>query len=196
MSEKKEKSLIIVVSAPSGSGKTTIVEEVLKQMEGLRRSISFTTRPPREGEKNGRDYIFISEEEFKKRIDEGDFLEWEKNFGNYYGTSAEQLTKAQRQGDDIILSIDVRGGSSVKDKFPESISIFIVPPSEEVLASRLRKRKTDDPAEIDRRLAEAKRELDSSSEYDYLVVNDKLDEAVEEVRQIITSARISSSSNK
>ena len=182
---KEKQTLVIIVSAPSGCGKTTIVNKLLEKMPDIKRSISCTTRAPREGEEKDKDYIFISEEEFKKKTKEDAFLEWEENFGRSYGTLAEQITRARRENRDIVLSIDVKGARKVKKKIPESISIFIMPPSVEELQARLKGRKTDDSAQLELRIKEAKKEIEASDEYDYLIVNEDLSEAVDELCSII-----------
>jgi len=186
---QKKKTLIIVVSAPSGSGKTTIVGNLLNEMTAIVRSKSYTTRAPRASETDGKDYIFVSKEEFQIKVKEGEFLEYEENFGNYYGTSAIQVKEALSDGQDIILSIDVKGARRVKKAFPESISVFIMPPSREALEERLKKRKTDEKKEVLLRLEEAEREIAARDEYDYLIINDNLDEAVNELKNIIQAER-------
>jgi guanylate kinase len=187
--EKRKEPLIIIVSAPSGSGKTTIVNSLLKKVSGMTRTVSYTTRPPRQDEKDGEDYIFISEEEFRKKADMGEFLEWEKNFGSYYGTARAQVDEAIAEGKDIILSIDVKGAKTVKKIRPESISVFIMPPSMDELVSRLRNRRTDREKQVSMRLEESSREMKAADEYDYLVVNDELEEAVNELIAIVESER-------
>ncbi|MDP8299487.1 MAG: guanylate kinase [Candidatus Tantalella remota] len=186
---KKRDSIIVIVSAPSGSGKTTIVERVIEGLSNIRRSISCTTREPREGEADGADYIFLSPEEFKSRTQAGEFLEWEENFGKSYGTFRQQVTEAIEDGSDIILSIDVKGAKRVKNEFPESISVFIMPPSRGELEERLRKRNTDREKQVSLRLKESKKEIESSDEYDYLIVNKDLDQAVRELRAVIETER-------
>ncbi|MFC1643969.1 guanylate kinase [Candidatus Omnitrophota bacterium] len=188
MTRKKE-PLIVIVSAPSGSGKTTIISRLMAKMPEVKRSISYTTRQPREGEKDREDYVFISPEQFKEKIEKGEFLEWEENFGNYYGTSKGQFAEAVERGADIILSIDVKGARAVKKNFPESISVFIMPPSAEELATRLKARDTDQDQEISLRLKESPREIAAADEYDYLIVNKDLEEAVEELKAIIKNER-------
>ncbi len=187
--KKKREPLIIIVSAPSGSGKTTLINRLLEKIPEMQRSISCTTRQPREGEKDKRDYLFIPREEFKERIEKGEFLEWEENFGHYYGTPKEQFQEAVEKGEDIILSIDVKGARAIKRNFPESVSVFIMPPSAEELATRLRKRNTDREKDVSMRLEEARREISAADEYDYLVVNKELGEAVEELKSIIETER-------
>ena len=183
------KNLIIIISAPSGSGKTTIVNRLQEKMPGLVRLVSYTTRKQRKDEVNQKDYIFITEEEFKEKIEKGDLLEWEEVFGNYYGSSEEQLVEALEKSDDVILSIDVKGAREVRKKYPESISIFIMPPSVDELATRLKKRDTDEESAVSTRLKEAEREMAASDEYDYLIVNEDLDKAIEEMQMIIEEER-------
>ncbi|MEA3489610.1 MAG: guanylate kinase [Candidatus Omnitrophota bacterium] len=183
------KSLIVVVSAPSGSGKTTIVSRLLEKAPDMKRSVSCTTRQPREGEKTGIDYIFVSEEEFKERIEKRDFLEWEKIFSNYYGTPRDQVTEAIEQGVDIILSIDIRGARSIKGEFPESVGVFIMPPSFEELETRIKRRDADRGKQVSIRLQESGREIAAADEYDYLIINDDLDRAVEELKTIIEAEK-------
>ncbi len=188
MTQEKE-ALIIVVSAPSGSGKTTLVNRLLAEIPGIKQTVSFTTREPRKGEIRGEDYVFISSEDFKKRIENEEFLEWEENFGNYYGTSSVQVREMLDAGYDIVLSIDVKGAKKIKKTFPESVSIFIMPPSAEELATRLRSRNTDDEQAVARRLKESRRELEEADEYDYMIVNEDLDKAVEEIKTVIKNER-------
>ncbi|MGB2601020.1 MAG: guanylate kinase [Candidatus Omnitrophota bacterium] len=186
---KERKPLIIIVSAPSGSGKTTIVSGLVEGLPDIKRSVSYTTRAPRQDEKDGIDYIFISQEEFKKKIENGEFLEWEENFDYCYGTSKEQVEEAVKGGEDVVLSIDVKGAKRVKRIFPQSISIFIMPPSMEELSSRLKNRKTDREEQVSMRLEESKTEIASSDEYEYLIVNDDLQKAIEELKEIVENAR-------
>ncbi|MBF0216658.1 MAG: guanylate kinase [Candidatus Omnitrophica bacterium] len=181
--------LVLVVSSPSGGGKTTIVSRVLCEIGRIARSVSYTTRPPRKGEVDKEDYYFISGEAFRKRIDSGDLLEWEELFGHYYGTSKEQVEKVLMGGDDIILSIDVNGARSVREKVPDCVSVFIMPPSRETLAKRLLSRNTEEREDLAKRLAESEKEISSSEEYDYLIVNDDLDKAVVELKTIIETER-------
>ena len=189
MSQRKREPIIVVLSAPSGSGKTTIVRELLKQVDGMARSVSCTTRSPRAGEVDGEDYIFVTEEDFVRMRDNGDFLEWEENFGNYYGTLREQVENLLDKGLDIIMSIDVKGARTAKKEYPESVSVFVMPPSMRELEARLRQRRTDADRQVEIRLRESKQEVAASDEYDFLVVNNKLDEAVEELKQVIERER-------
>ncbi len=192
---RTREALIIIVSAPSGSGKTTVINRLLEKMPGMRRSVSYTTRQPREGETDKGDYIFVTVEEFREKIEKNEFLEWEENFNNYYGTSREQVLEAVEKGEDIILSIDVKGARKVKEVFPQSVSMFIMPPSVEELEARLRKRNTDKEAQVSLRLEESRREMEAADEYDYLIVNEELEQAVEELRAIIEAERKSREQN-
>lgn len=185
----QRKGIIFVISSPSGGGKTTICQRILKGSPELNYSISVTSRRPRSGEKDGKDYFFISEEEFDEKIGKGEFAEWAEVHGHRYGTPRKFLEEALRSGRDIILDIDVKGALQIKEKYKESCLIFLLPPSLETLAARLKKRKTDDEKEIEKRLAKAKEELSFLKEYDYAVVNRNLSQAVEEVRTIITAER-------
>jgi guanylate kinase len=189
MAKKGREPIIVVLSAPSGSGKTSIVAGLLNEMDSIARSVSYTTRSPREGEKDGEDYIFVSKEEFESMRDSGEFLECEENFGNYYGTSRRQIEQMLDKGLDVIMSIDVKGARTAKKEYPESISVFIMPPSIQELENRLRRRKTDEEIQVELRLRESKQELAASDEYDFLVVNNKLDEAVAELKQVIERER-------
>lgn len=181
--------MIVIVSAPSGSGKTTMVSELLSRVPGIRRSVSCTTRDPRAGEADKEDYIFLKKETFRDMIDRGEFLEWEENFGYYYGTPRRQVEEAIEEGEDIVLSIDVKGARRVKRTFPGSISVFVMPPSRDELAARLKKRNTDREDEVQKRLKESEREIASADEYDYLIINEDLGKAVDELVYIIETER-------
>jgi len=189
MTNKDKRSLIIVVSAPSGSGKTTLVEQVIKEMPEMRFSISCTTRRPRQGEEEKKEYYFISEENFKKKIQNKEFLEWEEKFGNYYGTPLSVFQNALDNGEDIILSIDVKGAAAIKAKFPESISVFIMPPSTKELENRLRGRNTDVEEEVEMRIGESKEEMKKAGQYDYLIINEDLSKAAKELISVIKSEK-------
>ena len=176
---------LIVISGPSGAGKTTLCSMLLKEFPNLEFSVSFTTRPPRPGEVNGKDYWFVSKEEFLKRIEEGDFLEWAEVYGNLYGTSKSQIEKALKEGKNLLLVLDTQGALRVKELFPEAVLIFILPPSLEELERRLRKRGADGEEVIARRLKEAEREMEKAELYDFVVVNDDLEGAFKELREIV-----------
>lgn len=180
----------MVISAPSGSGKTTLVKRLLAAMGGLRFSVSYTTRPPRRGEKNGRDYFFVSKKEFRRMIAAGEFVEWAEIVGQLYGTARKPLRAAQMAGQDVLLDIDVQGHRQVRRKLPEAVSIFILPPSYPELERRLRRRSSDTPEMIKRRLANARREIGSWPKYDYLVVNDRLAAATRALRDVVEAARL------
>lgn len=181
---------IIVISAPSGAGKSTLVKRLLAALPGLRFSVSCTTRPPRPGEKNARDYFFVTRERFQRMIAAEEFVEWADVFGHLYGTSRRQLRAAQEAGKDILLDIDVQGHRQVRKKLPEAVSIFVLPPSFRELARRLRARLSDTPDVIERRLRDARKEIRHWPEYDYLVVNDRLPQAVQALRAAVEAARV------
>ena len=180
---------LIVISAPSGAGKTTIVKRILKEDEYVSFSISYTTRKMRDGEVDGKDYFFVDEETFKNMIDEDEFLEWAKVYGNYYGTSKTFVNKILEGGKDVLLDIDVQGARQVKEKDKDATLIFIIPPSFRELERRLRGRGTDSREVIEKRLKIAKSEIMEYKIYDFLVINDMLDEAVLNVRKIIDAMR-------
>lgn len=181
----KRQGRIIVISAPSGSGKTTLCKRLLKECKNLVFSRSLTTRPARKGERNKKDYIFISKKEFMEYRRAGKFLEWARVFGNYYGTPEEFVEKKLAEGKDAVLVIDVQGAFQVKAKRPGAVLIFILPPSLEEVRNRLIVRKTDQPRQIKLRLKVAAREIAKAKEYDYVVVNDDLDAAVSRLKEII-----------
>jgi len=185
--------ILFIISAPSGSGKSTLVGETRRLVPGLEFSISWTTREPRGSEEDGREYHFTTRARFEAMQRGGEFLESAEEFGNYYGTAVAALEHARTQGRDLLLDIDVQGAVQVMRKLPAAVSIFILPPSPEVLERRLRHRSiaehATDEAEIERRLKEAKKELDRIGEYRYAIVNDQLDEAVDQLRAIVLSER-------
>ncbi|MBZ5597882.1 MAG: guanylate kinase [Acidobacteriia bacterium] len=180
---------VYIISAPSGSGKSTLVNEVLKIVPGLEFSISYTTRPPRGSEKNGREYFFVPREEFEKMIREDEFLEYAEVFGNYYGTARLFLQDAKETGRDLLLDIDVQGAAQIKSKIPDAVSIFVLPPDRNRLEERLRKRGQDAEDVIQRRLATAAREIENYSKYDYILVNDRLEESIEALKSILLAER-------
>ena len=185
--------ILFIISAPSGSGKSTLVAEVRRLVEGLEFSISYTTRKPRGSEEDGREYHFTSVENFLEMERHGEFLEWAEVFGNYYGTARGALEHARQGGKDLLLDIDVQGAVQVIHRVAEAVSIFVVPPSPEVLERRLRNRSqaegVTDEAVIQRRLAQAKQELLTLNKYKYVLINDVLDEAVTELRAIVQFER-------
>lgn len=180
---------IIVISAPSGAGKSTLTKRLLAASPDLRFSVSHTTRKPRATEKNGRDYFFVPRRVFERMVDRGEFVEWADVYGHLYGTARKQLQAAQEAGQDILLDIDVQGHQQVRQKLPEAVSVFILPPSYEELSRRLRARHSDAPEEIERRLHTARREIAHWAEYDYLVVNDHLTNATQALKAVVRAAR-------
>lgn len=181
----KRRGMLIVISAPSGGGKSSIVQGLLKRLDGLRYSISATSRAPRGDERDGREYFFHSREEFEKQIAQGAFLEHAEVHGNFYGTPRKAVEEALRAGQDVILDIDVQGALQIRDKMPDAVLVFVVPPSMEVLEERLRGRDTDPEDGIVLRLKNAVEEMKAWPYYDYVVVNRELDEAIEAVHEII-----------
>jgi guanylate kinase len=180
---------VFIISAPSGSGKSTLVHELMQRVPGLRFSVSYTTREPRGQERNGQDYFFISREDFVARAKRGEFLESAEVFGHYYGTHQSELFRAEAEGCDLVLDIDVQGARQLKRRIPAAVSIFILPPSREVLEQRLRSRSQDSEPVIKRRLGEAKEEIRNYSQYDYLVVNREVKYSVEELAAIVQATR-------
>ena len=189
MLSEKLKGLLIVISAPSGTGKTTLTHMLLKEFPDMEFSVSYTTRKPRPGEVNGKDYFFVDRETFERMIEEGDFLEWAEVYGNLYGTSKSQVLKALNEGKDILLDIDTQGALQVKKNFPEAVLIFILPPSFKELERRLRSRGTDDEETIERRLKIARVEVERAPLYDYIVVNDRLEKAYEKLKSIVIAEK-------
>ncbi len=181
---------LFILSAPSGAGKTTILKKVMQKIVKLEFSVSHTTREPRKGEKNGVDYHFVPVEEFKGMSDEGLFLEWAEVHGNYYGTSRLAVLEQLKKGIDIILDIDVQGAAIIaEDPSLDSVSIFVAPPSLAELERRLRGRGTDSEETIRIRLGNAGKEMAAAEKYDYLVINDELDEAAETLRAVLIAER-------
>jgi guanylate kinase len=185
------RGIFIVLSAPSGGGKTTIYKAVLNQLAGISYSVSYTTRTPREGEITGQDYHFVDLATFERMKASGEFIEWAEVHGAFYGTHRKTLQRTLEAGQDIILDIDVQGARLLRRKMSDGVFIFIFPPSIKVLEARLRDRKSDSDEIIHRRLEIAQREMESWPDYDYLVVNDNLDKAILEVLSIIRAERCS-----
>jgi guanylate kinase len=184
---------LFIISAPSGSGKSTLVSRLLSLVGGLEFSISYTTRAMRGSERDGREYHFVTREKFEAMIEADEFLEWAEVFGNYYGTAALSLEQAESKGNDLLLDIDVQGGLQVMERLPEAVSVFILPPSPEVLEKRLRQRseaeKMRDEAVIEKRLQAARAELRYLGGYRYAIINDVLDDAEAELRAIVLWTR-------
>lgn len=180
---------MIVVSAPSGAGKTTVVTRVLNELDGLRFSVSHTTRAPRAGEQDGVEYHFIEVPAFERLRDTGQLLEWALNYGHYYGTGVAELERARRDGVDLLLDLDVKGAAQVRNKIADAVTVFVLPPSYADLERRLRGRGQDDEASIRRRLDVAREELSFYHAYDYAVINEDLNSCVESMKTIIRAAR-------
>jgi guanylate kinase len=190
MSSPLHKPIVYIISAPSGSGKSTLVNELLKKVSDLEFSISYTTRAPRGSETNGRQYYFVSRPEFEKMIAEDEFLEHAEVFGNYYGTARRFLRAAEQHGRDLLLDIDVQGAKQIQDKVPDATSIFILPPDRRTLEERLRKRSEDSDAVIQRRLDTATREIENYKRYNYILVNDQLEDSIKALRAIVRGERL------
>ena len=180
---------LFVLSGPSGVGKSSLRAKVRKEFPRLAYSISYTTRPPRHGEAEGRDYHFVSKDTFLAMREAGAFVEWAIVHGNYYGTSGDRLEKQLNEYGDVLLEIDVQGARQVKARFPQACFIFVLPPDREALEERLLKRGTEQGEDIETRLENAMEELLEASWYDYLIINDDLDEAVEALKAVILAAR-------
>jgi guanylate kinase len=190
MSASGHKPLVYLISAPSGSGKSTLVNELLRTVADLDFSISYTTRSPRGSEINGKQYYFISRPEFEKMIRDDEFLEHAEVFGNYYGTARRFLREAEQEGRDLLLDIDVQGAAQVQQKIPDAISIFILPPDRKTLEERLRGRSEDREEVIQRRLVTASREIQNYDRYNYILVNDRLEESSQRLQAIVRSERL------
>jgi guanylate kinase len=180
---------LIIVSGPSGAGKSALVSNVLQRMSHVKFSISYTTRAPRRIERNGVEYFFVDREKFQALIRDDEFLEWAEVHGNYYGTSRRFVDDLLQQGEDVLLDIDVQGAQTIRNKRADAVSIFILPPSYQVLRERLVRRSLDAGFEIEHRLKIACREITRYNEYDYLIINKELGPSVEEIQSIVLGAR-------
>jgi guanylate kinase len=187
---KKSKGRIFVISAPSGAGKTTLCRKIITRDGKLRPSVSFTTRLPRPGEVDGRDYTFVTERVFRGMIDRDEFAEWAEVHGNLYGTSKKRLQGLMRSGFDVILDIDVQGARQIRNSFDGGVFIFILPPSLKTLRERIEKRKSNTRADIERRLRRAAAEIKDYKLYDYVIVNDALKDALKGLEAIIAAERL------
>ncbi|KXS43332.1 MULTISPECIES: guanylate kinase [unclassified Candidatus Frackibacter] len=184
-----EKGKLIILSGPSAVGKGTVIEALMAEYQDIAYSISATTRKPRSGEKDGVDYFFLSEKEFKQKIKEDEFIEWAEVHGNYYGTPKDYVEDTMAKGQDVILEIDIQGAAQVKDKYAEEVFIFLAPPSLKELESRIHKRGTDSKEAIEVRMENATEEMEKAENYDYMIVNDKVEKAVEQLKAIIIAER-------
>ena len=183
------RGMLVVVSSPSGGGKGTLIDRVLKTVPGVSYSVSYTTRSPRGTEQNGREYFFVDRSAFEEIIQRGEFLEWADVYGHLYGTSAKQVERERAAGHDIILEIDVQGAASIRRKVSDSISVFILPPSFELLRSRLIARNTDSAADLERRLTGAPAEVEQYKFFDYVVLNDDINRASQQLAAVIYAER-------
>jgi guanylate kinase len=183
-------SIVYIVSAPSGSGKSTLVAELLKMVPNLDFSVSYTTRPARRTEQNRKEYFFVSRQEFEAMNDAGEFLEHADVFGNYYGTARRFLREAEARGNDLLLDIDVQGASQIMRRIPDAVSIFILPPDWQTLESRLRNRGSDAEEVIRRRLDTARREIENYSKYDYILINNLLEQSTQQLKDIVLAERL------
>ena len=186
---KRKEGLLFVVSAPSGAGKTSLCRAITDALENLTHSISYATRKPRQGETDGRDYYFVSQQRFQEMVRAGDFAEWAEVHSNLYGTSRRVLDDMIAKGVDIILDIDTQGAKQIKAKFETAVFIFIMPPSLDILEERLRNRKSDHDEEIRKRMRRAREEIRDYRMYDYIVVNRDFDRALTELRSIVLAER-------
>lgn len=192
MQEKKSRGSLFIVSAPSGAGKTTLCRKLVSALPDLKFSVSYTTRHPRPEEVNNRDYTFISRDEFNSMVDKKEFIEWAEIHGELYGTSKKRLEEIMDSGIDVILDIDVQGAMQIKRKYREGTYIFILPPSIEVLKKRLEKRMMNSKEEIEKRLEKAIFEIKSYHKYDYVIINNILEDALKDLEAIMISHRVRS----
>jgi guanylate kinase len=187
---------VYIISAPSGSGKSTLVNSVRKIIPGLDFSISYTTRPPRGNEQNGREYFFVQRAEFDQMLRNDEFLEHAEVFGHCYGTARRFLREAEQRGHDLLLDIDVQGAEQIKRKIPNAVSIFILPPNRQELEARLRHRSLDAENVIQTRLVTATREIENYAKYDYILVNDRLEDSIEALKSILLAERLKYSGDR
>ena len=184
------RGILFVVSSPSGGGKGTLIKRVLSTVPNLGYSVSYTTRPPRSGEVNGREYLFVTTDQFEKMITAEEFLEWAHVHGKLYGTSRQQVSNEISQGRDIILEVDVQGAASVRRLLPEAVTIFILPPSLETLRKRLVARGTDSQEELELRLRNAPDELRNYKDFDFVIINENVERATNQLRAVINAERL------
>jgi guanylate kinase len=187
---RKSSGTLFIVSAPSGTGKTTLCTTLLSLIPNLHFSVSYTTRKPRPGEVNDREYTFISREDFQSMIERGEFAEWAEVHGAFYGTSRKRLEALVESGKDVMLDIDTQGALQIKRHNREGVSIFVLPPSLDVLKTRLEKRMTNPPDEIERRLRAALSEIKTYDQYDYVIINDSFEDALKELASIVIAQRL------
>lgn len=186
---EKERGLTFVISAPSGTGKTTLLRRVIEELPGLRFSISYTTRPPRANEREGIDYYFVTPSVFQKMVERGEFLEWAEVLGNRYGTARVNFETLKSEGIDLVLDIDTQGAKKVSEEMDHAVLIYILPPSLEILEQRLVKRGLDSPDIIRLRFAHARRDIGEAHWYHYVIVNERVEDTVEKLKAIIIAER-------
>ena len=177
-------AVVIIISAPSGTGKTSICRSIFRQFPDIGFSVSYTTRPPRLGEADGRDYHFVTEDVFREKVQNGEFAEWAENYGHLYGTSRRVVEEIRSRGEDLILDVEPRGARALKELYPDGVFVFVLPPDLEELKKRLQKRGAEDDEIRERRFQKAKDEIKEVFWYDYIIVNDRLEIAVERLRAI------------
>jgi len=180
---------VLVITAPSGTGKTTIIDIVRKNIGGIGYSISHTTRRPRQGEVNGRHYYFVDRREFEKMIEADEFVEWAVVYDQLYGTSIPSISRELSLDKDLLMDVDIQGAREIRRRFPESLSIFILPPSMDILKERLKGRSTNEEVDIDLRMKKALGEIQQCRDYDFIIVNDDLNQAAREIEAIIIAQR-------
>ncbi len=185
-----DNGLLLVFSGPSGAGKGTVLKELLSGNDNMKLSVSATTRPPREGECHGVHYFFMTKDEFEEQIANGQMLEHAEYCGRYYGTPSAQIMDWIEEGRDVVLEIEVQGARQIKEKRPDCVSIFVLPPSIEELEQRLRQRNTEDEETIQKRLDVARREMETAKDYDYVIINDTITHTVEQINQIIAAEKL------
>jgi guanylate kinase len=183
-------SIVYIISAPSGSGKSTLVGELFKLAPDLDFSVSYTTRAPRGSERNGVEYCFVSRDEFEHMVRSDELLEYADVFGNYYGTARRFLRQAEAAGHDLVLDIDVQGAAQIKQKIPDAVKIFVLPPTRNEMERRLRNRGSDAEQVIQKRLDTASREIENYDKYDYILVNDRLEQSVEQLKAVVLGERL------
>lgn len=190
LNEKTVTGRLFIVAAPSGGGKTSLVNRLMQTMPSIELSVSHTTRPARPKEKHGKDYFFVTPEEFKGMIAQQDFIEYAQVFDNFYGTSRQQIEERLFQGIDVVLDIDWQGAAQIRQFYPDAISIFLLPPSLDVLRERLQNRQQDNAEVIEKRMQQARDELAHYEEFDYLIVNEEFEVALSQLRAIVTAERL------
>lgn len=192
----KKRGFLIIISGPSGTGKGTVCKELLEEKKDIFYSISATTRTPRTGERDGENYYFLKETVFRQMLERGEFLEWAKIYGNYYGTPTKKIIERLDKGQDVLLEIDAQGAKKIVEKMPEALLIYILPPSFKELEKRIRNRATDSEDVIKHRLSMAKKEIAEAFFYNYVIINEKITETVQLINAILTAQSLSVKHNK